>query len=227
MPARPGPVVRLASTQPAPHDIDAILDDLLGEDDGRGPGPADAVLVGGGLGAVMAAQLAGWPPLVTVLGVGAAVLGSVLPLRAVARRVSGHRGRARLHRRIEQGHLLRVDHPAVERLLDGYGRALAAVDPVGEPARTRALAIAHAALVEVATLLDGRSPAAAEELRYVDDRATALHDLATTLSDPRVGDAERHRALAQAREEVERIAGTSSVLDAQALARDLLGTDDR
>ena len=57
------------------------------------------------------------------------------------------------------------------------------------------------------------------------ERAVALEDLATAIADPRVGDgeADRRRAIAEARREIEALTGTSSVTDARDLSRELLG----
>jgi len=82
-------------------------------------------------------------------------------------------------------------------------------------------------VLEVASLLAGRAPAVETETDYVSARVRALHDLAAAAADPRAGDGERDRrqALADARVEVERLAGGSSIADAAALSRELLGTD--
>jgi hypothetical protein len=229
VPARPGPVVRLADAAATPDDIDGVLDELFGEEDERGPGAVDAVLVTGGVGAIVAAQVVDWPTIVTVLGALAAVLGAILPVRAVARRLGEGRRGARVRAVIGDGHLLRRDHPATERLLREHDAVIERATRLVEPARTRVLSVAHASLTEVATLLVGRSPTTDEERAYVAARSDALRELAATLADPRVGDAdaERRRAVAQARQEVEEISGASSVLDAEAIRWDLLGTDDR
>jgi hypothetical protein len=88
--------------------------------------------------------------------------------------------------------------------------------------------VAHAALLEVASLLGGRPPGAQVEVDYVDARTHALENLAAIVADPRVGDGERdrRRALVEARREVEQLAGSSSLTEASDLSRDLLGTDD-
>ena len=80
---------------------------------------------------------------------------------------------------------------------------------------------------EVASLLACRSPVSDAEVGYVDERARALRSLADALTDPPVGDddAERRRSLVEARREVERIDGASSVTDAERLRMELLGDD--
>lgn len=71
-------------------------------------------------------------------------------------------------------------------------------------------------------------PGAAEEIDYVSARSRALESLVATVTDPRVGDgeADRRRALVDARREVEQLTGSSSLTDASDLARELLGIDE-
>lgn len=66
-----------------------------------------------------------------------------------------------------------------------------------------------------------------DEVAYVDERARALRSLADALTDPQAGDddADRRRSLVEARREVERIDGASSVTDAERLRMELLGDD--
>jgi hypothetical protein len=90
-----------------------------------------------------------------------------------------------------------------------------------------ALAAAHGAVLEVATLCGGRAPSQAE-LAYIERRADAIAALADSLAPPgpeasggggRPGvDAERPAAVVEARDELDLITGTSSVDRLQALA---------
>ena len=109
-----------------------------------------------------------------------------------------------------------------------HQRLLSVTAPLATAPRARVHDVAHAALLEVASLLGGRPPAAQVEVDYVAARTHALDDLAATVADPRVGDGEtdRRRALVEARHEVEQLAGGSSLTDASDLSRKLLGTDD-
>ena len=80
-------------------------------------------------------------------------------------------------------------------------------------------AIAHAAVLEAATLLDGRVPGSAGEERYVVERVDALPDAVADAVDAAPVDDELRPARTEARLEVGRIAGGSAVQDATTLAR--------
>ena len=228
MPARPGPLVRLGDLERGRDELEELLDDVFGEPDERGPGPVDAVLVVGGLGAIIGGQAASLPTVVTVCGAAAVGLGAVLPLRSLWRRLGSARRASRFRSLLGDGVLLRTDHASLEQLLAAHRRLLSLTAPLAPAPRARVHDVAHAALVEVASLLGGRTPGAQVEVDYVAARTRALEDLAATVADPRTGDGEtdRRRALVEARHEVERLAGGSSLTDASDLSRELLGTDD-
>jgi hypothetical protein len=228
VPARPGPLVRLRELERGRDELDELIDDVFGEADDRGPGPVDAVLIVGGLGAIIGGQAASLPTAVTVCGATALGLGAVLPLRSLWRRVGSARRSSRLQSLLGDGLLLRTDHPALERLVAAHERLLNAATPLAAAPLARVSDVAHAELLEVASLLGGRPPGAQVEVDYVAARTRALANLAATVADPRVGDgeSEQRRALVEARHEVEQLSGSSSLTDASDLARALLGTDD-
>ena len=217
----------LADVAPARDEVDDVLDDLFGAPDDRGPGAVDAVLLIGGVGAVVGAQVASLPSVVTIVGVTAACLGAVLPARALVRRVTGAQRARRVTALIGDGVLLRSDARSVVALLDAQQTLLSAGGSLDEANRLHVADVAHAAVWEVATLLGGRPPSIAAEVAYVEARTAALLRLADVVSDPRVGDGDhdRRRALVEARREVDAIGGGSSVDDADGLARTLLGHD--
>jgi hypothetical protein len=228
VPARPGPLRQLGDLERNRDEIDDALDDVFGAPDDRGPGVVDGVLIAGGAAAVVVGQVASLSTAVTVAGVVAVALGSVLPLRSLWRRAESTRRDVRVRAMLGDGVLLRTDHLEVGRLVDAHDRLLEASERLAPVPRARVVQVAHAALREVATLLVGHPPADAAELEYVTTRTRALDDLAATVTDPRVGDgdADRRRAVVEARREVEQIAGGSSVTDAADLSRDLLGSDE-
>ena len=228
VPGRPGPLVRLRDLERGRDEIDELLDDVFGEPDDRGPGPVDAVLFVGGIGAIVGGQAASLSAAVTVGGAAAVALGVVLPLRSVWRRLGSARRSRRLQSLLGDGVLLRTDHPSIEQLLAAHQRLLSVSAPLGSAPSARVHEVAHAALLEVASLLGGRRPGAQVEVDYAAARARALEDLAATVADPRVGDGEtdRRRALVEARREVEQLGGSSSLTDASDLSRELLGTDE-
>jgi hypothetical protein len=228
VPARPGPLVRLRDLERGRDELDELIDDVFGEADDRGPGPVDAVLVVGGLGAIIGGQAASLPTAVTVCGAAALGLGAVLPLRSLWRRVGSARRSSRLRSLLGDGLLLRTDHPAIEQLIAVHERLLSVAAPLAKGPQARVHDVAHAALLEVASLLGGRAPGAQVEVDYVGARTQALKTLAATVADPRVGDgdSDRRRLLVEARNEVEQLSGSSSLTEASDLARELLGTDD-
>src|SRR6187431_1809141 len=86
VPRRPGPLRQLDGGDRAPDELDAVLDDLFGAPDTRGPSLTDAVLVGGGLAVAVAGAVLGSRPAV-VVGLVALALGLVLPARAAWQRL--------------------------------------------------------------------------------------------------------------------------------------------
>jgi hypothetical protein len=227
VPARPGPVVRLADLDGRRDEIDEVLDDVFGAPDAAGAGPLDAVLLLAGAAAVIAGLASIAPMWVLVVGAVAFALGAILPLRTFWRRAADGRRVARLRSMIGDGVVLRTDHPAVSALIASHDRCIGAAAGLPAWRRVQVDSVAHAALTEVATLLAGRSPAVEAEVRYATERTRALDALSAALvqaigRDP-VPDADERRALVDARGEVEQIAGGSAVLDAETLARSLRG----
>jgi hypothetical protein len=208
--------------------MDDVLDDVFGQPDDRGPGPIDGVLVVGGLGAIIGGQVASWPSVVTVAGAAALALGAVLPLRSAWHRIASTRRSRRLTALLGDGVLLRTDDPGIGQLLDANERLLSTTSKLSPGPRGRVRDVAHAAVLEVATLLGGRLPSAGEVVDYVAARTHALEELAAAVADPRVGDGEsnRTRAIVEARREIEQLSGSSSLTDASDLSRELLGTDE-
>jgi len=228
VPAKPGPLVRLSKLDQGPDEVDEILDELLGEPDDRGPGLADAVMVLGGISAIGAAQIIELPGFVLVGGVIAAGLGAALPLRSGWQRIrSAHQSR-RLQGLIGDGTILRVDHTATAQLHAAHRQLVDTASSMAPESRLRVDEIAHGAVVEVASLLDGSIPVDPAEIRYVEARTKALSDLAATIAN--AGDdkglSEDRRAYVEARDEVEQITGNSSLTQAADLANELTDSND-
>jgi hypothetical protein len=220
VPARPGPLVRLADAQPGRDEVDEALDDVFGAPDDGGAGPLDIGLLFGGAGAVIVGLTSLVPGWVLVAGIVAFCLGAVLPLRSLWRRGVAARRRTRLQALIGDGTLLRTDHPSVVALVAAHDRCVAAATGVVPWRRVQIEAVAHAAVAEVATLLAGRAPAVPGEVRYIEARSDALSGLADALADPVAGDDEdRRQAVLDARAEVE--LADNAVRNADALTRAL------
>lgn len=200
VPPTPGRLVR-----PGRHNkdgLDDLIDELLPDTD-EGPGPMDAALVAGGA-AVVAWSVLGSPPVaVTVAGVAALGLGCILPLRSGWRWLVG--------RRQARAALLSLDDPEVARLVEAYE----ALDDV--PATTDAArAAAHGAMLEVASLLDGRTPASDAERRYVAARTTAVEGLVAALRElelagPVIDGQPAPDLVVEAREELDALGGVSAL----------------
>ncbi len=174
VPRAPGPLIRPRAGARPRHrrdDLDDLIDELLPESR-QAPGWFDALLVAGGAGAV-GWEVVGTPPTaVAVIGIGALGLGAVLPLQWLWRAAGRRRERAAL----AKGAALQVSDGDVARLVRAYDR-LSALP--GAPAE--AIAAAHSAMLEVATLLQGEAPRSDRERAYVGARAAAIDTLAAAL----------------------------------------------
>jgi hypothetical protein len=222
VPAQPGPVRALAAVDGPRDDLDAVLDDVFGPPDDGGAGPLAAALLLVGAAAIVAGLTSLVPTWVLVAGLVVFGLGAVLPLRSLWRRAATARRATRPRAGIGDGVPLRTDQPAVAGLVAAHARCREAAAAVAAPRRVQVEAVAHAALLEAATLLDGRSPGSAAEAQYVVERVGALDALAAAVAAVPADD-ERRRARTAARLGVERLAGGSAVQDAAALARELRG----
>lgn len=205
VPRMPGPLIRPDADAGRRHrdDLDDLIDELL-PDTTEGPGPVDAALLASG-GALVGWAMIGNPPaLAAVAGAAAIGLGSILPVRAAWRAVSSRRRAATLGR----GLPLRTDDPSIAQLIAAYD----ALD--GIPATTDAArGAAHGAVLEVASLLDGRAPALDRERNYVDLRAAAVRELVRALQelDPAEPDRPSGDLVVEAREELDALGGVSAL----------------
>jgi hypothetical protein len=148
----------------APDELNELLDELLPVGDARA-GAFDLAALSGGAGLLSWAALGG-PGWASTVGVAAVGFGAILPIRALLGRLSSARDVRR-----RRGTPLDTSHTEVRRLLDLHDDVMAAaVDGLSEVALAT-----HLALVEVATLLDGAPATHADEVRFVADRADAVH----------------------------------------------------
>ena len=219
VPARPGPIVPLGDLGDGRDDVDDRRDDAFGAPDDGGAGPLDAVLLLAGGGVIVAGLTDLVPTWMLACGAGAFVLGALLPLRTFWRRAARARRTARLRAAVGDGSLLRCDDPSVARLVAAHDRCLANAAGIVTWRRVQVDAVAHGALLEVATLLAGRAPVLASQVADVTARTMALEHLADALADPTTGAAAS--AGPGARAELEPVAGGSAVVAAEALVRDL------
>jgi hypothetical protein len=200
VPHAPGPLVRPDAPRRDRDELDEVIDELFPDSD-EGPGWFDAGLLAAGAALVGWALAGGGPGWALVVGLGCLALGVVLPARWLWRRAQ----RAREVRR-SVGVPLPGDDPAVARLVRAYDDLGELVSGDADPARIAA----HGALLEVATLLDGRRADTAAEREYVANRAAALEDLVGALrSRPAVTEPGRldPSLVAQARDELDALTG--------------------
>jgi hypothetical protein len=218
VPWAPGPLIRLERGR-ARDDLDELLDDLFGPDDDGGPGWFDVALLAGGV-ACVAAAIGGvigsgflW------LGIPSLALGSVLPARSVWR--AGQRRRAGRARQQKLGRGLPIDasDTDVDVLIRAYEALVvaAAARPAAAPLDESAVAAAHTALLEAASLLRGAPPVGPAEREYVRRRAQAIDELVNLL---------RGRNAAVAAEEAQG-ADAAKELDRAARFEALTELDDR
>lgn len=205
VPRAPGPLIRPDAGDTRRHrdDLDELIDELL-PDSTEGPGLVDAGLLAGGAALVGWAAVGSPPTVAVVAGAAALGLGSILPVRAAWRALTGRRRAAALGR----GLPLQVAHPSLARLVAAYD----ALDGVGALPHS-ARAAAHGAVLEVATLLEGRPPGSDRERNYVDVRADAVQELVRALRelDPAEGDGLSRDLVVEAREELDALGGVSAL----------------
>ena len=167
VPYLPGPLLRPDVPRRSRDDLDDVIDELFPDSD-EPPGWFDAGLLGTG-GALTGWAWAGGPKAALVVGLGCLGLGVVLPARWLWRRAQ----RARR----SPGLPLRADDPTVDHLVRAYDGLDELVAGDADPARIAA----HGAVLEVATLLDGRSPVSEAERTYVAVRVAAIEELTGAL----------------------------------------------
>jgi len=230
VPGSPGPLVRFdpvsgRTGRRGRDDLDALIDEVLPEIDERA-GWFDAALVVAGVALLLWALLGDRPGFVVVLGVVALGVGGILPVRAGWRRAGQARARRRRQGRLARGVALDVSLPSARRLVRAYESLLDAESSDGADASEGAVVAAHGALLEAASLLQGRAPASDREHEYVERRADAIEALAATLGEIRGGRGARPpaidpAALVEARDEVDRISGFNSVTRLEELAEEV------
>jgi hypothetical protein len=204
-------------------ELDDVVDDLLGAADERGPGIADAVLVGTGATLIIVGLALSWPTWLVVSGALSAGLGLVLPTRWLLQRAQRSRNQYRRQRLVGDGLLVRVDAPLLRDLVEQHRLLWELSLGLTDSNAVRVRAVAHSALSETASLLDGSSPVSLAEIDYVTKRLDALTTLACALSDSSTGDGdgERRQAAVSARDEIDQLDELSSLNTAAQLTRQL------
>ncbi len=238
VPPQPAPVVPLHSPDARRHrgrdDLDELIDELLPDVD-DGPGWADVTLIIAGAALLAWVAVGSGPSAALVGGLVAIGLGCVLPARSLWRAAGRHRERRRRRALLASGMRLDVTSDASGRLVAAYEALLVRSARVDPDVAGAAIAAAHGALVEVASLLAGRVPAPGRERDYVEQRASAVERLASALGDPAVppDSAEPYAepspaaAVVEARDELDSMTGTSTVTRLEELAAEAQARDGR
>jgi hypothetical protein len=200
-------------------DVDALVDDLLGEDTTKGPGVADAVLLAAGMGLVAWGAVAGVVGLI-VVGIVVTLLGVVLPLRWAWQQLQRRRSEHAVVRAGGRAALLDVTAGTTAELVAAYEQIIGSAQPDEDAPQQAALL----AVLEVASLLDGRRPAGEAEVEYVRTRSEALRRLQVSLAarPVRTGNEE----LIEARNELDLLTATGSLAQIESLVEQY-GTDGR
>ncbi len=227
VPRTPGPLRVLDDVGMAKGDeLDAMIDEVFGPSTDEGPGLFDIVLVLGGIALVAWSWLTGGAGPWLIIGITAIVLGVALPARSLVRATREQRTVRRQRRVLRAGRALDASDATVGALAGSYDSLQHAATLPGVPVSSAALEAGHAALLEVASLLDGRPPLSGEEREYVERRTRAIRDLTAQIvrgnrawqrarmrddADVTQGARERAAAVAKAREELEAGTGVGAV----------------
>ena len=210
VPTSPGEPLRPVAPAKEPDEVDGLVDELLGEDTTDGPGLADIVLFAGGVVAVVWGTWISSTALV-VTGIVVGLLGVVLPLRSLGRRVRARRTSGAIEQARHGSGVLAVDAAPMRELVTTYERLIESTAAADVAARQAGLA----ALREVASLLDGRGPSGVAETEYVQARIDAVGRLAAVMQSRPPVDASL--SVIEARNELDAISGTGSLAQIDAV----------
>lgn len=237
VPVTPGPLRPVdAGRRPDGDELDEIIEDMFGPSTDEGPGLFDLALIAIGAGLVAWSWISGGGGPWFVIGIVVIVLGIALPARSIVRAARARRV-ARAERRIlGSGHALDISDPAVGTLAGSYDGLVHAAGLPGVRNGQAAIEAGHAAVLEVASLLQGRPPLTEDERAYIERRTQAIRDLAALLMrtsrawqrakmrddvDVTADARRRAAAVAKAREELEATTGVGAVEEIERLREQL------
>jgi hypothetical protein len=242
VPVRPGPLRPLDHRSGGSRDdLDEMIDEVFGPTTDERPGAFDAALLVLGL-VLLTWGWFGGTGLAVAIGICLVVLGTALPARSFVQAAGARRAAQRQKAILRTGHALDVSDPTVRALANAYADLLAAAVPPGVAVGSPAIEAGHAALLEVASLLDGRAPLTADERAYVDQRTHAIRDLSARLGaasrtrarrlahgepDPSEDARVRASAVVRARQELESTTGVSSIDEIERLRTQLDDPESR
>jgi hypothetical protein len=234
VPRQPGPLRPLdARSGKAGDDLDALIDEVFGPPTDEGPGILDAALVAAGLALLGASLLANAGGAAAVVGLCLLVLGVALPARASIQAGRSRRTARQERQAIGSGLALDLADPSLNTLAASYEELRTAAGLPGVPVGREAVEAGHAALLEVASLLGGRTPETDEERVYVNRRTAAIRDLTAAMARQYHDWRQDHlaveppaaetAAVVRARDELEAVTGTGAVTELKRLRADLAG----
>jgi hypothetical protein len=217
VPRSPGPLRPLERAVEPADELDEIIDEVFGPTTDEGPGLFDVALVIGGIALVALSWISGGGGPWFAIGISAIILGIALPARSVIRAARDRRMGARKRRALKSGYALDVSDAGVAALAGSYDALRHAAGLPGESAGPVAIEAGHAAVLEVVSLLGGRSPLTEEEREYVERRTRAIRDLTAQLVK-----ANRARERARLRDQIDATEPARARASAVARAREEL-----
>jgi hypothetical protein len=182
VPHAAGPIERMRRRSRSRDDLDDLIDELFPDTD-EGPGWFDAGLIAVAAGFV-GWSLVGGPTAALVVGGIGLFLGAILPVRWAWRYFDRRRHLRRRQALMARGAPIDLGHPTTAHLIRAYDDLRRACAEPGSATGAQ-VATAHGAVLEVATLLGGRTPESEDEIAYVEARAAAIERLAVAVREPR------------------------------------------
>ena len=182
VPWAPRPVIVAGEGKRQPGGLDRFVDELLEPDADEPPRWFDVALLAGGAGLFVGATAGASSANLAFTGAMACLLGCIGPARTAWRTHRRRRARRRQDGALAYGLPLVASHPVTAALVSAYEQLLeVGALPGATGVAQEATVAAHLAVVEVATMLDGRPPGGVAEEEYVRQRTTAIERLCLAL----------------------------------------------
>jgi hypothetical protein len=181
VPWAPRPLIVPGEGERRPGGLDRFVDELL-EPGADEPRWFDVALLAGGAGLFVGSTAGAGAANLAFTGAMACLLGCIGPARTAWRTHRRRRARRRQDGALAYGLPLVASHPVTAALVAAYEQLLeVGALPGATGVAQEATVAAHLAVVEVATMLDGRPPGGVAEEEYVRQRTTAIERLGLAL----------------------------------------------
>jgi hypothetical protein len=182
VPWAPRRLIVPAAGERRPDGLDRFVDELLEPDVDEPPRWFDVALLAGGAGLFVGGTAGASSADLAFTGAMACLLGCIGPARTAWRTRQRRRARRREDGALTFGLPLVAGHPATAALIAAYEQLLEVGALPGVTGAAQEVTVAaHLAVVEVATMLDGRPPGGVAEEEYVRQRATTIERLCLSL----------------------------------------------